>query len=225
MNLQYLLPATWKKYLQKEFQKNYFVQLNTFLNQESKTNVVLPPQNEIFSAFHAISPDQVKIVLLGQDPYHGIGQAHGMCFSVKPHVKIPPSLRNIFKELQNDLQIPIPAHGNLSKWAEQGVLLLNSSLTVRQSEPGSHQKKGWEIFTDEVIRKLSEEKAGIVFILWGKEAQKKLSLINADKHHVLSANHPSPLSAHRGFFGCKHFSTANEIIEDQGKKPIDWNLL
>jgi uracil-DNA glycosylase len=166
----------------------------------------------------------VKVVILGQDPYHGKGQAHGLCFSVPQGITAPPSLVNIFRELNQDLGIPIPSHGNLEAWADQGVLLLNATLTVRANQAGSHQNQGWEIFTDAVIRKISEEREGLVFMLWGRYAQDKEHLIDGNRHHILKAAHPSPFSAHSGFFGCRHFSRANEILEKQGMTPIDWNL-
>ena len=215
---------SWKSLLLEEFNQPYFLALKQFLVQEKKTNVIYPPGNKIFSAFNRTSFDQVKVVILGQDPYHGKGQAHGLCFSVPPGISAPPSLVNIFKELNNDLDIPNPPHGNLESWADQGVLLLNATLTVRGNQAGSHQNKGWENFTDAVIKKISDDREGLVFLLWGRYAQAKEHLINDERHHILKAAHPSPFSAHSGFFGCRHFSRANEILEKQGMTPINWSL-
>jgi len=218
------LEEGWKAALNQEFSKPYFHQLIDFLRLEKKNQVVFPPGSLIFSAFNLTPLTRVKVVLLGQDPYHGYGQAHGLSFSVPDGMALPPSLKNIFKELQSDLGISPPASGNLSGWARQGVLLLNTTLTVRKSAPASHSGKGWEIFTDEVIRALSLYRAGIVFLLWGKHAQNKLALIDTDKHFVLTAPHPSPFSAHSGFFGCKHFSKTNEILSQNGLEPVVWEL-
>jgi len=218
------IEKSWKALLLEEFNQPYFIALKQFLVQEKKTNVIYPPGNKIFSAFNRTSFDQVKVVILGQDPYHGKGQAHGLCFSVPPGITAPPSLLNIFKELNNDLDIPNPPHGNLESWADQGVLLLNATLTVRANQAGSHQNKGWENFTDAVIKKISENREGLVFLLWGRYAQAKEQLVNDEKHHILKAAHPSPFSAHSGFFGCRHFSRANEILEEQGITPINWSL-
>jgi uracil-DNA glycosylase len=215
---------SWKDLLLEEFNQPYFIALKQYLVQEKKTQVVYPPGNKIFAAFDRTSFDLVKVVILGQDPYHGKGQAHGLCFSVPHGITAPPSLVNIFKELHNDLGIPIPSHGNLEAWADQGVLLLNATLTVRANQAGSHQNKGWENFTDAVIRKISEVRDGMVFLLWGRYAQAKEYLINGDRHHILKAAHPSPFSAHSGFFGCRHFSRTNELLEKQGMTPIDWSL-
>jgi uracil-DNA glycosylase len=215
---------SWKEQLIDEFSQSYFSALKNFLVEELNSNVVYPPGKKIFAAFDRTPFDKVKVVILGQDPYHGEGQAHGLCFSVPPGIPSPPSLKNIFKELHNDLGLPVPSHGNLEQWADQGVLLLNATLTVRANQAGSHQNKGWESFTDSVISKLSLEKEGLVFILWGRYAQAKENLIDSGKHHILKAAHPSPFSAHSGFFGCKHFSKTNEILVDRGLEPINWDL-
>ena len=216
----------WKEALNKEFKKSYFKEIVAFLKMEKIQNkTIYPPGSLIFNAFNLTSFDEVKVVLLGQDPYHGYGQAHGLCFSVQDGIQPPPSLINIFKEIQSDTGIGMPAkYGNLTKWAEQGVLLLNAFLTVRANEPLSHSKIGWEEFTNNVIQLLSEKKEGLVFILWGKFAQQKQVLIDETKHYVLKAAHPSPFSADKGFFGCKHFSLANEYLIKNGKDPIDWKL-
>ncbi|HLG34269.1 MAG TPA: uracil-DNA glycosylase [Bacteroidia bacterium] len=215
----------WTSILHEQFRSPYFSELKQFLAEEKNSGkTIYPPVKNIFSAFDLTPFENVKVVLLGQDPYHGAGQAHGLCFSVPDGVRPPPSLGNIFKEMKTDLGIPIPQSGNLQKWAKQGVLLINATLTVRANTPGSHQNKGWETFTDAVIRRLSEEKSGLVFILWGKYAQAKEALIDKTKHHVLKAAHPSPFSADSGFFGCRHFSKTNELLKQQGKEPIDWSL-
>jgi uracil-DNA glycosylase len=219
------IEESWKSALKAEFDSEYFLELKTFLESERNTGqIIFPKGSNIFAAFDKTPFDKVKVVILGQDPYHGTGQAHGLSFSVLENQSFPPSLRNIFKELKNDLNIPIPTTGNLSKWADQGVLLLNATLTVRANQPGSHQKKGWENFTDTVIRELSAKRSNIVFLLWGKYAQAKEPLIDSTKHFILTAPHPSPFSADRGFFGCKHFSKVNEILIREGIKPIDWRL-
>ena len=215
---------SWKDRLIEEFSLPYFAALKAFLVNEKKSHVIYPPGNRIFAAFDRTPFEQVKVVILGQDPYHGKGQAHGLCFSVPQGIASPPSLVNIFKELHNDLCIPMPSHGNLESWADQGVLLLNATLTVRASQAGSHQNKGWENFTDAVIRKLSYDREGIVFILWGRYAQAKEHLIDAGKHHILKAAHPSPFSAHSGFFGCRHFSKTNDLLRNGGMEPVDWSL-
>lgn len=216
---------TWKAVLKDQFTKDYFLQIATFIKTEKAAGkIIFPPGTLMFNAFEKTPFDKVKVVLLGQDPYHNPGQAQGLSFSVPKGITKPPSLINIFKEIQSDLGIVPSADGNLEKWAEQGVLLLNASLTVRKNEPGSHSKIGWLEFTDAVIRKLSDEKKGIVFLLWGKFAQDKQVLIDETKHYVLKAAHPSPFSADRGFFGCKHFSKTNEILMQQGIQPIDWKL-
>jgi uracil-DNA glycosylase len=219
------IEESWKVVLTDEFTKDYFFQIVTFIKTEKAAGkIIYPPGALMFNAFEKTPFDKVKVVLLGQDPYHNPGQAHGLSFSVPDGVTKPPSLINIFKELQSDLGIPPPVNGNLEKWAMQGVLLLNASLTVRRNEPGSHSKIGWIEFTDAVIRKISEEKKGVVFLLWGRFAQDKQALIDETKHHVLKAAHPSPFSADKGFFGCKHFSKANEFLMQEGLQPIDWKL-
>ena len=220
MNVQ--IEETWKEVLLPEFSKDYFIKLTDFVRKEYQEATIYPPGQLIFNAFNLCPFNKVKVVIIGQDPYHGPGQAHGLCFSVNDGVPAPPSLVNIFKEINNDLGKPIPQSGNLTRWAEQGVLLLNATLTVRAHQAGSHQRKGWEEFTDAVIRKLAEEKEGLVFILWGAYAQKKGAFIDRNKHLVLTSVHPSPLSAHNGFFGNHHFSRANEYLVRNGKTAIDW---
>lgn len=220
MNVQ--IEETWKEVLLPEFSKDYFIKLTDFVRKEYQEATIYPPGKLIFNAFNLCPFNKVKVVIIGQDPYHGPGQAHGLCFSVNDGVPTPPSLVNIFKEINNDLGKPIPQSGNLTRWAEQGVLLLNATLTVRAHQAGSHQRKGWEEFTDAVIRKLAEEKEGLVFILWGAYAQKKGAFIDRNKHLVLTSVHPSPLSAHNGFFGNHHFSRANEYLVRNGKTAIDW---
>ncbi len=215
----------WKAVLKQEFTKSYFLQVATFLKTERASGaLVYPPGKFIFNAFNSTPFNKVKVVILGQDPYHGAGQAHGLCFSVTAGTAIPPSLQNIYKELLADLNIPIATTGNLEKWAAQGVFLLNAILTVRANEPASHSKIGWMDFTDAVIRKISDEKQGVVFLLWGRFAQEKQVLIDETKHHVLKAAHPSPFSADKGFYGCRHFSRTNEILVKQGMEPIDWHV-
>jgi len=214
----------WYEALEHEFRSVYFQQLKTFLVQERAQHAVFPRGRDIFSAFQHTPFDAVKVVLLGQDPYHGPGQAHGLCFSVPEGVPFPPSLQNIFAELARDTAMPKPLSGNLTPWARQGVLLLNTTLTVRAHEAGSHQGKGWERFTDAIIKRLSNTHTGLVFLLWGRFAQQKETLIDTERHYVLKAPHPSPLSAHRGFIGCGHFSTTNELLVAQGRTPIDWVL-
>ena len=218
------IQESWKEHLISEFTADYFKTLKAFLLEEKKRHTIYPPGSRIFAAFDYTPFDKIKVVILGQDPYHGSGQANGLCFSVNDNIKKPPSLVNIFKELQNDLGIPIPQNGNLEKWAEQGVLLLNATLTVRAGQAGSHQNKGWERFTDSVIQLLSEKKEGLVFLLWGKYAQAKQELIDTTKHHILKAPHPSPFSADRGFFGCRHFSKTNKILRSMGKEEVDWRI-
>lgn len=213
---------SWKQQLKEEFEKNYFKNLTDFVRDEYKTKQIFPPAKLIFNAFDHTPFYDVKVVILGQDPYHGDGQAHGLSFSVNDGVRIPPSLLNMYKEINADLGIDIPKSGNLTRWAEQGVLLLNATLTVVAHTAGSHQKKGWETFTDEAIKKLASERENIVFLLWGAYAQKKEAFIESNKHCILKAVHPSPLSAHRGFMGCGHFSKANEYLKSKGLKPIDW---
>jgi uracil-DNA glycosylase len=216
------LEASWKEQLRDEFSKDYFISLRQFLEFERESGRrIFPPENQIFAAFDNTPFDQVKVVILGQDPYHGEGQGNGLSFSVNEGIRKPPSLLNIFKELKEDLGIPVPQNGNLDSWAKQGVLLLNATLTVRANEAASHQSKGWEIFTDAVIQKLSANKSGIIFLLWGRFAQSKEALIDHSKHKVLKAAHPSPL-ARTGFIGCRHFSKTNELLMGFGKAAIDW---
>ena len=213
---------TWKEVLQEEFDKPYFDLLTRFVRKEYETQTIYPPAKLIFNAFNLCPFDQTKVVIIGQDPYHGYGQAHGLCFSVNDGVPFPPSLINIFKEIEDDLHIPSPESGNLERWARQGVLLLNATLTVRAGLAGSHQHKGWEEFTDSVIKKLSDNRKGLVFMLWGSYAQKKGLVIDTGKHLVLQAVHPSPLSAYRGFLGCRHFSRANAYLQQRGETPVRW---
>ena len=220
--MQVKIEKSWQEVLQPEFDKPYFESLVGFVKQEYASRTIFPPAGQIFSAFNTCPFSDVKVVILGQDPYHGPGQAHGLCFSVNDGIPFPPSLQNIFKEIASDLGQPIPNSGNLTRWAEQGVLLLNATLTVRASQAGSHQGKGWEEFTDSVIKIISEKSENVVFILWGSYAIKKKALINASKHCILTAPHPSPLSSYRGFFGCKHFSQTNEYLQSVGKTPIAW---
>lgn len=218
------IEPTWKDILHEEFNADYFLQLRDFLVEEKQRFAIYPPGSLIFNAFQLTPFDKVRVVILGQDPYHGKGQAHGLCFSVPGKVQPPPSLINIFKEIQSDLGIPVPTHGNLEKWARQGVLLLNATLTVRANQAGSHQKRGWETFTDSVIQKLSQKRVGLIFLLWGKYAQDKEQLIDTKRHYILKAAHPSPFSAYNGFFGCRHFSKTNEILRRHGLDEIDWKL-
>ena len=220
------IEPSWKEQLKDEFGKTYFMQIVTHIKTEQATGkVIYPPGNKIFNAFQATPFDKVKVVILGQDPYHGAGQAMGLSFSVPDGVlPLPPSLLNIYKELRNDIGMPIPTTGNLTHWANQGVLLLNAVLTVRANEAASHSRIGWMDFTDAVIKKISDEKSGVIFLLWGKFAQEKQVLIDQTKHHVFKAAHPSPFSADKGFFGCRHFSTTNEYLRKQGKDPIDWSV-
>ena len=219
-----VIEEKWKEILWKEFQSPYFNELKEFLVEEKKQFTIFPPGNLMFNAFQHTPFDHVKAVVLGQDPYHGSGQAHGLCFSVPPGIPKPPSLVNIFKELHADLGIPVPEHGNLEKWADQGVLLLNATLSVRTGQAGSHQNRGWETFTNRVIEQISTHKSGVVFLLWGRYAQAKESLIDGQKHLILKAAHPSPFSAYNGFFGCQHFSKTNEYLEQHGINGIDWAL-
>ena len=216
------IEPSWQAHLQKEFDKPYFENLIAFVKQEYAHYTVYPPGKLIFNAFNLCPFDKIKVVLIGQDPYHEPGQAHGLCFSVNDGVQFPPSLNNIFKEIKDDTGADIPTSGNLTRWAEQGVLLLNATLTVREHMAGSHQKHGWEEFTDAVIRIISEEREGIVFILWGSYAQSKAQLIDSSKHFILKSAHPSPLSAYRGFFGNHHFSLTNMYLQKNGKTPIKW---
>lgn len=218
------IDESWKAVLLEEFNTSYFQQLKMFLLEEKKKYRIFPPGSLIFNAFNHTSFGNLKVVILGQDPYHGFGQAHGLCFSVPKGVPKPPSLINIFKELKNDLGLTPPSHGNLEKWADQGVLLLNATLTVRENQAGSHQRKGWEEFTDAAIRQISAKKEGVIFVLWGNFAIAKKDMIDSSRHPILTAAHPSPLSASRGFFGCHHFSKINDILRAQGKQEIDWSL-
>lgn len=215
----------WRELLEPEFHQSYMEALADFLaNEEQQGKVIYPPSQLCFNALNTTPFDKVEVVILGQDPYHGPGQAHGLCFSVRPHVATPPSLVNIFKEIQSDLGVAPPDHGCLQPWAEQGVLLLNSVLTVEQGRAGAHQGRGWEHFTDRVIRHINDEREGVVFLLWGSYAQKKGSFIDRQRHLVLQSPHPSPLSAHRGFLGCGHFSKTNDYLRERGKPQIDWQL-
>ena len=217
------IEESWKKRLAAEFEKPYFAAVTDFVKSEYATKQIFPPAKQIFSAFNYCSFDDCKVVILGQDPYHGFGQANGLCFSVNDGVRMPPSLLNIFKEIKDDLGKPIPSTGNLERWASQGVLLLNSTLTVEAGKAGSHQGKGWEQFTDAVIKCVSDEKKNVVFMLWGKYAQDKGKVIDESKHYVLKAKHPSPMAAnYGGWFGTKHFSKANAYLEENGLKPINW---
>lgn len=216
------IAPSWKEKLSDEFEKPYFVKLAEFLRSEYQTHTVYPPGKEIFRAFDLVPFDEVKVVILGQDPYHGPKQANGLAFSVRDGITKPPSLINIFKEIKNEYDKPIPDSGNLERWAKQGVMLLNSTLTVRARQAGSHQKKGWEEFTDAVIQTISDERENIVFLLWGAYAQKKGAVIDESKHYVLKSAHPSPFAADRGFFGNNHFKLANEYLREHGKSEIDW---
>jgi len=219
------MEESWKIFLKEEFTSSNFKEIKKFLvSEKTAKNKVFPSGNKIFTAFDMTPIDQLKVVILGQDPYHGSGQAHGLSFSVPEGIPIPPSLRNIFKELLLDIGVKKPISGNLEKWAAQGVLLLNATLTVRANEAGSHQNRGWEKFTDSVIKKISDEKENIVFLLWGKYAQAKEVLINPERHLILKAAHPSPFAAYRGFFGCKHFSRTNTYLAECGLSTIDWSL-
>jgi uracil-DNA glycosylase len=224
MSVQPQIHESWKTVLKDQFESEYFSKLKDFLVEEKKKFPIYPPGPLIFNAFEQTPFDKVKVVILGQDPYHGPGQAHGLCFSVPPGVKPPPSLVNIFKEIESDLGIKPPSHGNLEYWAKQGVMLLNATLTVRANQAGSHQNKGWEIFTDSVIKTISEKKENIVFILWGNYARAKKSIIDSSKQLILEAAHPSPFSAYNGFFGCKHFSKTNEWLKSHGIPEIDWRI-
>ncbi len=219
-----VIEESWKELLIDEFSSGYFFKLKEFLTEERKRYTIYPPGRFIFNAYNKTPVSKVKVVLLGQDPYHGEGQAHGLCFSVQDGVKPPPSLVNIFKELKDDLGMTVPNHGNLEKWAEQGALLLNATLTVRANQPRSHFNKGWELFTNSTIQKISEAKDHLVFLLWGNDAKAKETLIDSSKHLILKAAHPSPYSVTYGFFGCRHFSKTNQYLEEHGLKPIDWQL-
>lgn len=220
-----LVPTTdWNSLLRREFDRPYWVELQDFVRHERERHVVFPPHDEVFAALHLTSFAATRVVILGQDPYHGSGQAHGLCFSVRRGVPIPPSLRNMHKELQQDLGCPTPSHGNLEHWARQGVLLLNTTLTVREGEAASHQGRGWETFTDEVISAVDAKSSRVVFLLWGAASRKKKSLIDTDRHTVIESAHPSPLSAHNGFFGSRPFSRANQALRESGQEPIDWAI-
>lgn len=214
----------WNPLLREELSQPYFADLQTFVQGERERFRVYPPENEVFAALHETPYRATKVVILGQDPYHGAGQAHGLCFSVRSGVRVPPSLQNIFKELRDDLGIDIPSHGNLTRWARQGVLLLNTTLTVREGQAGSHQGKGWETFTDRVIRTVNEKDERTVFVLWGSHARKKRALVTNARHSVIESAHPSPLSAHNGFFGSRPFSRVNSALEEAGLSPVDWSL-
>jgi uracil-DNA glycosylase len=216
------IEESWRKHLQEEFDKPYFRELTDFVHREYAAGACYPPGRQIFNAFEICPFDRVKVVIIGQDPYHGPGQANGLCFSVNPGVRIPPSLQNIFKEIHNDMGTPLPENGDLTRWAKQGILLLNATLTVRAHQAGSHQKHGWETFTDAVIRKLSQEREHLVFILWGSNAIRKGSVIDTSKHLVLQSVHPSPLSAYAGFFGNNHLSKANQYLREHGVDEIQW---
>ena len=216
------IEAGWKNLLKEEFEKPYFIHLTKFVREEYNQQTIFPPASKIFNAFNLCPLDETRVVILGQDPYHDVNQAHGLCFSVNDGVKIPPSLVNIFKEIKSDCGTPPPTSGNLERWAKQGVLLLNATLTVRAHQAGSHQKQGWETFTDSVIKLLAQEKENLVFILWGAYAGKKSIYINPQKHYILKSAHPSPLSAHRGFIGNKHFSKTNIFLKSKGLKEIEW---
>ncbi len=224
MSVNPQIEDSWKQVLLPEFGKKYFLDLKQFLIEERKKYTILPSGRNIFQAFNQTPFNDLKVVVIGQDPYHGLNQAHGLSFSVQKGVKVPPSLQNIYKELKMDLGINPPNHGCLTGWASQGVFLLNAILTVRASEPASHKDKGWEVFTDEVIKIISTQKQNVVFLLWGKFAQSKAELIDETKHLVLKAAHPSPFAAHRGFFGCKHFSKTNEYLKSHSIKEINWSL-
>jgi uracil-DNA glycosylase len=216
------IEPSWKKILSEEFSKPYFLKLSKTIKSAYLNKSVFPASQNIFKAFKLCPFDSIKVVILGQDPYHGPGQAQGLCFSVPNEISIPPSLKNIYKEIQTDIGTPIPKSGNIERWAKQGVLLLNATLTVENGQAGSHQKLGWEIFTDATIKKISDKKEHVVFLLWGKYAQAKSSLIDEKKHLVLKAPHPSPLSAHTGFFGCRHFSKTNQYLKENYLKEIEW---
>ncbi|PMG39073.1 uracil-DNA glycosylase [Vibrio splendidus] len=219
-------PKTWESIINDEREKAYFQSVLAFVEQQRNSGkTIYPPQEQVFSAFDMTPFESVRVVVLGQDPYHGVSQAHGLAFSVLPGVKIPPSLRNMYKELAQDIEgFEIPNHGYLDSWASQGVLMLNTVLTVEEAKAHSHAKCGWETFTDAIIAELNQRSEPIIFLLWGAHAQKKGQAIDADKHHVLTAPHPSPLSAHRGFFGCQHFSTTNKLLSSMDQQPIDWRL-
>lgn len=223
--MKQFIDKDWDSILYEEFEKPYFKSLLKFLITERKHHQVFPPESKLFEALKQTPFEQVKVVILGQDPYHQIGQANGLAFSVPAGIRIPPSLRNIYKELHSDIKdFEIPTHGDLHPWAKQGVLLLNTTLSVRENSAGSHQNKGWEELTDQIIRKISDLNTGVVFLLWGKFAQQKITLIDKKKHYILCTTHPSPFSAHRGFLGSKHFSKTNQLLIKEGKQPINWKL-
>ncbi|WP_240376278.1 uracil-DNA glycosylase [Bacillus piscicola] len=219
-----IITNDWEPRIGKEFQKEYYVKLRNFLKREYEEHTIYPPMCDIFNALHYTTYERTKVVILGQDPYHGAGQAHGLSFSVQPGVKIPPSLQNIYKELQADLDVPTPEHGCLTSWAEEGVLLLNTVLTVRAGEAHSHKGIGWEYFTNEVIRQVNEKKDPVVFILWGKHAQAKEQFVTASHHFIIKSPHPSPFSAHKGFFGSRPFSRTNAFLKTIGRPPVDWRI-
>lgn len=221
-NMDVRIDNTWKQRLAPEFEKPYFKKLTDFVRGEYASKQVFPPPSRIFAAFDACPFDKVKVVILGQDPYHDVGQANGLCFSVADGMPLPPSLINIFREIKDDLGKEMPASGNLQRWADQGVLLLNATLTVEAHRPGSHQGRGWEELTDEAVLRLARDREGLVFMLWGSYAMRKGAFIDRERHLVLTAPHPSPLSAYRGFFGCKHFSRANAYLQQRGLTPIEW---
>lgn len=220
----YLIDSSWKKLLKPEFEKEYMHELEAKLRVAYQEKVIYPRPADIFAAFNLTSFDKIKVVIIGQDPYHGPNQAHGLCFSVQPGIKVPPSLANIYKELESDLGLKMPKHGCLKSWAENGVLLLNALLTVEDGKPMSHKNFGWEKFTDHVIDLINEKKENIVFMLWGSPAHSKAKNVDPQKHYVLKSVHPSPLSSYRGYFGCKHFSLCNQFLESKGIKPVDWSL-
>lgn len=220
-----LLKNDWQALLEEEFKKEYYLNLRTFLKEEYQQQTIYPDMHDIFNALHYTSYENTKVVILGQDPYHGKNQAHGLSFSVQKGITPPPSLKNIYKELQQDLGVEPPNHGNLTKWAQEGVLLLNTVLTVREKQPASHRGKGWEIFTDEVIRLVNEKVAPVVFILWGRHAQEKEALLTNKRHFIIKSFHPSPFSANRGFFGSRPFSQANDFLIANGRDPIDWKIV
>jgi uracil-DNA glycosylase len=221
---QYLTESSWKKLLESEFKEKYFQDLEKFVSMEYKKKSIFPEVKNIFNTFNLVPFEKVKVVILGQDPYHGKGQAHGLCFSVLPPTKIPPSLKNIFKEIERDFNYPIPKDGNLEKWAKQGVLLLNTILTVEEASPMSHSKKGWELFTQKSLELINDKCENIVFMAWGNPAIERSKIIDENKHLVLKTVHPSPLSAHRGYIGCSHFSMCNDYLEQHKKKKINWDL-
>lgn len=214
----------WNPVLRAEFDQPYWSELQRFVADERARHTVYPPAEDVYAALHSTPREEVKVMILGQDPYHGPNQAHGLCFSVRPGVEVPPSLQNIFKELQSDLGIDPPGHGSLQSWADRGVLLLNATLTVRAHQAASHQGKGWEVFTDQVIRSVNDKAEGVVFILWGASARKKQALIDTTRHTILQSAHPSPLSSYRGFFGSQPFSRANQALADAGREPVDWQI-